>query len=715
MNEIQHLNRRAFLKTTAIAGGGLLLGFHLPWGSHVAAATSDDQEINAWLRIDTDDTVTIVVGQSEMGQGVHTALPMIVAEELEADWQKVRVAFAPVAAAYRNPIFHIQGTGGSTSVRAFYDPLRQAGAAVREMLVAAAAKSWGVSPGECRAEDGKIVHKPSGRKLRYGALAAAAAKLTPPANPALKSREQFRLIGKPTKRLDSPAKVDGSATFGLDVKVPGMLYAAVKASPVFGGKVASLNRKTAKAMAGVKAVVEIPDGVAVVAESYWQAKKALDAVEVKWAEGTRGTLESAGIAQRLRDGLRETGVVAHETGNVEEAFATAASVIEAEYDVPFLAHATMEPMNCTAHVRAKGCEIWAPTQGQERAQLLAAKLTGLPPDKVKVHTTFLGGGFGRRIEGDFVAQAVLLSKAVGTPVKVVWSREEDIQHDFYRPASACHLRGAFDAAGRLLGLTQLIVAPSIMARVYPDRVKDGLDHSSVEGSVSTPYGIPNRRVRYVMKDTGVPVGFWRSVGNSHNAFYVESFIDEIAHATRTDPYEFRRELLASSPRYRAVLEMAATKAGWGKPLPDRRFRGIALHESFGSIVAEVAEVSVSDEGRLRVHRVVCVVDCGRVVNPATVEAQMEGGIVYGLTAALRGEITLKAGRVVQSNFHDYEMLTQAEMPAVEVHILESGAALGGVGEPGTPPICAAVTNAIFAATGKRIRSLPIRKHDLRRA
>ncbi len=715
MSEIHNLSRRAFLKTTAIAGGGLLLGFHLPWESHATAATSAAQEINAWLRIDRDDMVTIVVGQSEMGQGVHTALPMIVAEELEANWQKVRVEFAPVAAAYRNPIFHIQGTGGSTSVRGFYDPLRQAGAAAREMLVAAAANSWGVSPGECRVEDGVIVHKPSGRKLRYGVLAAAAAKLTPPANPPLKSREQFRLIGKPTKRLDSPAKVDGSAIFGLDVKVPGLLYAAVKACPVFGGKVASLNRKAAKAMSGVKAVLEIRDGIAVVAESYWQAKKALDTVEVKWAEGTQVTLDSAQIAQRLRDGLRETGVVAKETGNVEKAFAAAAKVIEAEYDVPFLAHATMEPMNCTAHVRAQGCEVWAPTQGPEAAQLLAAKLTGLPPDKVKVHTTFLGGGFGRRFEGDFVAQAVLLSKAVGKPVKVVWSREEDMQHDFYRPASACHLRGAFDAAGRLLGLTQLLVAPSIMARVFPDRVKGGLDQSSVEGSVSTPYGIPNRRVRYVMKDTGVPVGFWRSVGNSHNAFYIESFIDEIAHATRTDPYEFRSELLASNPRHRAVLEMAATKAGWGKPLPDHRFRGIALHESFGSIVAEVAEVSVSDEGRLRVHRVVCAVDCGHVVNPATVEAQMEGGIVYGLTAALKGEITLKAGRVVQGNFHDYEMLTQAEMPAVEVHILESGAALGGVGEPGTPPIFAAVTNAIFAATGKRIRSLPIRKHDLRKA
>lgn len=702
----RRLTRRAFLASAA--GGGLLLGFRLPR----AAGAGGDSRMNAWLRISPDGSVTVVVPSAEMGQGISTALPMIVADELGADWSRVRFEFAPVADAYRNPGLGAQATGGSTSVREWYAPLRRAGAAAREMLVSAAAATWGVGADECAARQGQVLHAASGRALGFGALAGAAATIPPPARPRLKPREELGLIGTRVRRLDTPPKVEGSAVFGMDVRLPGLLHAAVRACPVLGGSVAGVNTAHAPSLPGVRAIVSIPGGVAVVAESWWQARQGLEAVEIQWNEGRNASLDSGEISRRLREGLRERGAPAAGSGEVSRAFARAARIVEARYEVPFQAHAPMEPMTCTAHVTARGCEIWAPTQSPQLAQSVAMQLTGLDTKQVRVHTTFLGGGFGRRFEPDFVVQAVLASKAVGQPVKVTWSREEDLRHDFYRPASVSHLRAALGARGRLEGWTQRLVMPSIAQRLFPAMVRDGVDRSSVQGAADLPYDLPHRSLHLVTKDTGVPVGFWRSVGHSHNAFYVESFLDEVAHAVRRDPYTLRRELLARRLRHLAVLDLAATKAGWGGRLPRGRALGLALHESFGSIVAQVAEVSVGAGRRLRVHRVVCAIDCGQVINPDTVEAQMESAIAFGLTAALASEITIRGGRVEQGNFDDYPLLGMAEMPAVETHIVDSDAAPGGVGEPGMPPIAPAVANALFALTGRRLRRLPIRPADL---
>lgn len=703
------LNRREFLELTGAAGAGLVIAFSLPGCGRERGPAAAPTPLNAWLRIGDDESILIVVDRSEMGQGVTTSLPMLLADELEADWSKVRIEFAPAAQEYINPLFGMQGTGGSTSVRAAWMPLRKAGAQAREMLISAAAQQWQVDRSECRAEQGAVVHTPSRRRVTYGQLVPVAATLPVPEDPPLKDPKDWKIIGTRVPRLDTPAKVDGSAEFGIDVKVPGLLVAVVARCPVFGGKVKSFDATKAQAVPGVRQVVQISTGVAVVAEGYWPALKGREALEIEWDEGPNARVSSQSIAQLFAQRSTRPGAVARREGSADAALATAATQLDAVYEAPFLAHACMEPMNCTAHVRADGVDIWTPTQFQTGAQQMGAQIGGVTPDKVNVHTTYLGGGFGRRFELDFIQEALETSKTVNAPVKVIWSREDDVQHEYYRPASYHRLRAGLGSNGRPVAWSHRIVAPSIMARVFPNTVRNGLDQETVEGAVGLPYAIPNVHVDYVLTDTGIPVGFWRSVNNSFNAFVVECFIDELAHAAKQDPYEYRRTLLANAPRHLAALELAASKAGWGSALPAGVSRGIAVHKSFESFVAQVAEVSVSQDGTVRVHRVVCAVDCGPVVNPSIVEAQMESGIVYGLTAALYGEITIDRGRVVQSNFHDYPMLQLAQMPKVEVYIVPSTDAQGGAGEPGTPPIAPAVCNAIFAATGKRVRKLPIGK------
>jgi len=709
------LDRREFLKKSAAGGTALVIGFYLPskYEALAAGPPSEPASLNAWVRIAPNDTVTLMIDKSEMGQGVVTSLAMLLAEELELDWKKIKTEFAPAAPAYFNPLFGVQGTGGSTSVRASWGPLTKAGAAAREMLIAAAAQQWYVDPSACRAENGAVVHTATNKRLNYGALVEEAAKLAVPANPALKGPKNYKYIGKPVKRLDTPAKSNGKAGFGIDVRLPNMQYAVVARCPVFGGKVKSFDATKAKAVRGVKQVLQISSGVAVVADNTWSAMEGRRALQIEWDEGPNASVSSESIRKLYLENAEKTGAIARKDGDVETALAGAAKKVEAGYEVPFLAHATMEPMNCAADVRTDGCDIYAPTQFQTFNQNTGAKLTGLKPEQVRVHTTFLGGGFGRRAEQDFVAEAVEISKASGAPVQVTWSREDDMQHDFYRPAAYTKLTGGLDSDGWPVAWKSRIVSPSIMSRFFPGSVKNGIDESSVEGQANSKYAIPNFLVEYVLTETGVPVGFWRSVGNSQNGYITECFTEELAKAAGKDSFEFRRKLLANAPRHRGVLELAAEKAGWGKPLPAGQTRGIAVVESFGSFVAEVAEVSVNRKsGEVRVHRVVCAVDCGRHVNPDIIAAQMEGGIVYGLTAALKGQITIAKGRVEQSNFNDYEMLRINEMPKVEVHIVPSNEAPGGCGEPGTPPIAPAVCNAIFAATGKPIRRLPIRAEDL---
>ena len=714
------VDRREFLQSAAAGVTGLVIGFYLPnrLGARAAAAEALAFAPNAWIRIGTDETVTLVIDKSEMGQGVSTSLSMLIAEELECDWKKIRTVFAPAAKEYANPIFGMQGTGGSTSVRGMWTPLQKAGAQAREMLITAAAERWGVDKGVCRAEDSQVIHaqikeRPNER-LSYGSLAEAAGKLPVPSDVKLKDPKEFRIVGKAMKRLDSADKSCGRSEFGIDVRQPGMLHAVVARCPVFGGKVASFNADKAKAVPGVKQALQISSGVAVVADNTWSAMQGREALEIKWEEGPNAALTSAAIRKMLEEGASKPGgAVARKEGDVTAGFAGAAKKIEAVYEAPFLAHATMEPMNCTAHVRADGCDVWAPTQFQGLAQMMAAKIAGLKPEQVNIHTTYLGGGFGRRAEQDFVIEAVEISKAAGAPVQVTWSREDDMQHDFYRPASYSRFEAGLDAEGWPVAWSNRIACPSIMSRFIPGAVKDGLDESSVEGAADLPYAIPNIFVDYQLTETGIPVGFWRSVGHSQNAFFSECFLDELAAASGKDPYEFRRRLLQKAPRHLGVLELAATKAGWGEALPAGRYRGIAVLKSFESYVAEVAEVSVDKKSSgVRVHGVVCAVDCGRTVNPLTIEAQMQSAIVFGMTAALKGEITINKGRVEQGNFDEYQMLRMNEMPKVEVHIMPSDQPASGIGEPGTPPIAPAVCNAIFAATGKRIRRLPIRPEEI---
>ena len=697
------LTRREFLHTSAVGGAGLVITFYLPAKAELhGQGTQLSFQPNAWLQIDPEDNVTIWVGKSEMGQGVRTSLPMIVAEELDVDWTRVRIEPA-LADSHK---YGNQLTGGSTSVRTSWEPLRKAGAQARAMLIAAAAQSWGVAADSCRTENGFVVHEASGRRARYGSLAEAAANLPVPEKPPLKNPKDFRIIGQSLSRLDIPAKVDGSAQFGIDVRVPAMLFAVVARCPVFGGKPARFDATRAKAVKGVRAVAPISSGLAVVAESTWAAMEGRKALDVTWNEGPHAALTSAEISRRFARLAAGPAAVAREEGDAEAALKRAARKLEAVYEVPFLAHATLEPMNATAHVRPGSCEIWAPTQFPSMAQQVAGKIAGLPPDKVTVHITLLGGGFGRRAEADYVVDAVETSKAVRAPVQVLWTREDDMQHDVYRPASYHVLRAGLDAEGRLIAWTHRVVAPSIGAQ-RGEKLESGLDRSAVDGAAELPYAIPNMRVDYVMANTAVPTGYWRSVYASQTAFANECFLDEIAVAARKDPVELRRALLNKAPHHKAVLELVAEKSGWGQALPPGRFRGLAVHGSFHSYTAEVAEVSLAKDGTPRVHRVVCAIDCGLPVNPAGVASQMQSGVVYGLSAALRGKITIDKGRVQQSNFDDYQVLRFDEMPRVEVHIVPSTEPPTGTGEPGLPPIAPAVANAVSAARGQRVRKLPI--------
>ena len=707
------VDRRGFLKMGAAGATGLLIGFYLPERVEALGGAPESAiALNAWIHVGTDDIVTILIDKSEMGQSILTGLAMLASEELECDWKKVRTEFAPADNAYVNPQFGVQGTGGSSATRTSWEPLRKAGAAARVMLLEAAAQEWNVDKSECRAENGAILHAATKRQLTYGSLAAAAAKLRVPQDVPLKDPRQFQIIGQPAKRLDTPDKVNGSAQYGIDVRQPGMAYAVVARCPVFGGKVASFDAGKAKAVPGVKDVIQISDGVAVIADNTWTAMQGRRALEVKWDEGPNAEVTSASISKLLADGARRPGYTARKQGDAEAGLRGAAQIIEAEYEVPFLAHATMEPQNCTAHVRGDRCDVWAPTQNQTNTQNLAAKITGLDPKAVFVHTTFLGGGFGRRFETDFVGEAVEISKAIREPVKVTWSREDDIQHDYYRTASHAHFTAGLDADGWPVVWVNRIACPSLMARFGP--LKDNFDRRSVEICDSVPYAIPNILVDYQLTDTGIPIGFWRSVGASQNGFFLESFIDEIAVAGKKDPFELRRRLLAKSPRHLAVLEKAAEKSGWGTPLPADRSRGIAVVSSYFGYVAQVIEISVNREARtLKVQRVVCALDCGRIVNPGSIDAQVKSSVVYGLTAALRGAITIDRGRVQQKNFNDYQVLRAHEMPVVDVHIIPSEEAPTGAGEFTLPPVAPALCNAIFAATGNRVRRLPIQPEDLR--
>jgi isoquinoline 1-oxidoreductase beta subunit len=721
MSEIHNLSRRGFLKAGAFVGGGLILGVYLPqFRDAVQGADEKGRTFapNAFVRIGTDDTVTVIVNHSEMGQGPYTSVPMVVAEELEADWSKVRFEAAPVDPAYNHAVYGIQMTGGSTSTWSEWERLRKAGAAARLMLIAAAADTWQVEPATCRAENGQVLHPASKRSLSFGKLAEKAASLKPPQNVPLKDPKDFKLIGKATRRLDTPDKTNGKAVFGLDVTVPGMLVALVARPPVFGGKMKSYSADKAKAVPGVRHVVAIERGVAVVADGFWPAKLGREALEVVWDEGPLATLDSQAQGKHYAELAQKPGAVARKVGDAAAALGKAAKKFEAVYDLPYLAHATMEPMNCVADVRADRCEIWTGTQFQTVDRDAAARDAGLKPEQVQLHTTLLGGGFGRRAVPDshFVREAVQLSKAVKAPVKVIWTREDDTRGGYYRPRAYHAVSAGLDARGVPVAWQQRIVCQSFIAGTPFEAVviKDGVDETAVEGAKDLPYQIPNLLVDWQQAPGGVPTLWWRSVGHSHSAFVIETFVDELAHAAGKDPFEFRRGLLGKDSRHLRVLETVAEKAGWGKPPPEGRGRGIALHESFGSFVAHVVEVSLSPQGKLKIHRVVCAIDCGQVVNPDTVRAQLEGGTVFGLTAALYGEITFEKGRVKQRNFHDYRMLRMHEMPVVEAHIVPSKDKMGGVGEPGVPPVAPALANALFALTGKRIRRLPIRPEDLKK-
>jgi isoquinoline 1-oxidoreductase subunit beta len=721
MNEIVNLSRRSFLKTGAVVSGGLVLGLSVPMRKNSGKAFADSggpAVLNAFVRIAPDDTVTVIVNKSEMGEGVYTSMPMLLAEELECDWKKVRVEPAPVAPVYNHTAFGTQLTGGSTSVPSEWERMRKMGAAAREMLIAAAAETWGVDRASCRAENSMVVHS-SGKKLTYGELAEKAAKMIVPDQIALKDPSKFKIIGRPTPRLDTPVKVTGKALFGIDAKVPGVLTALVARAPVFGGKVKSFSAAKAMAVPGVKEVVQVPTGVAVAADNFWSAKKGRDVLEVIWDEGPLAGLSTPGLRQEYANLAKTPGATAKNEGNAEEALKAAQKRVDAEYEVPYLAHATMEPLNCLVDLRPSSCDIWTGTQAQTWDRDAAANILGFKPEQVRVHTLFLGGGFGRRANphSDFVSEAAEVAKAIKKPVRVIWTREDDMTGGYYRPMWYDRLSAGLDAKGSLTAWRHTIVGQSIMEGTTFEKAmtKGGVDEASVEGAADSPYEIPNFFVSLHSPKTGVPVQWWRSVGHSHTGFVVESFMDEMAFAAGKDPYEFRRNLLAKHPRHRGVLDLAARSAGWGTPGAPGRARGIAMHESFGSFVAQVAEVSVSPEGEVRVHKVVCAVDCGRTVNPSTIEAQMESGIVYGLTAALYGAMTFKNGRVQQTNFDTYPLLRIGEMPLVEVHILQTNEHPGGIGEPGTPPIAAAVANAIFAATGKRVRRLPIDQEALRKA
>ena len=721
------MKRRDFLKTTATLGSGLLISAYIPQWNKVTAKTLSGTSVdathpfapNAFVRIGTDDSITIIANHSEMGQGVYTSLPMLLAEDLECDWSKVRVEGAPVDAAYNHTAFGIQMTGGSTSTTSEYDRFRKMGAMARLMLVSAAAQSWNVDPQACHAEQGFVIHAASGKRASFGSLAELASQQTPPTNIPLKDPKEFTLIGKAVHRLDTPSKTNGTAQFGLDVYIPGMLTAVVARAPVFGGKVVSFKAEKAKAVPGVVNVSQVPSGVAVIASGFWPAKLGREELDITWNDGPGKDLSSVAMREEFAKTSRTPGLIARKVGDPSAAMAGAARKVTAEYEVPYLSHSMMEPLNTVVDLHEDRCEIWTGTQFQTGDRAAAAKVAGLKPEQVQIHTTLLGGGFGRRANpfSDFVSEAVEVAKVAKVPVKVVWTREDDIRGGWYRPMWYDHFEAGLDAQGNPVAWTHTIVGQSIMTGTMFESfgVKNGVDSASVEGAADILYGIPNVQVDLHSPKNLVPVQWWRSVGHSHTGFSVETFLDEVAHAGGKDPYQLRRTLLAGQPRMLAVLDLAAKKANWDSPLPAGRARGIAGHFSFDSYVAQVAEISIEKDGTLHVHKIVAAVDCGRVVNPDTVKAQIEGGIIFGLTAALKTEITLQNGRIQQSNFHNYPMLRMFEAPEIEVYIVESTEKPTGVGEPGVPPVAPAVANAILALTGKPIRRLPIKAEDLRSA
>jgi isoquinoline 1-oxidoreductase beta subunit len=718
-----HIGRRTFVATAAVVGGGLSLGFPLPFGGKVVRAADGSPEINAWVVIRPDDTVVIRVARSEMGQGTLTGLAQLVAEELECDWSKVVTEFpTPGQNVARKRVWRDFSTGGSRGIRDSHQYVREGGAAAREMLLQAAADAFKVTKTELTVANGIITHAPSGRTTTYGKVAEAAAKLEPPKEVKLKDPKDWKIAGKPVKRLDTAPKVDGRLVYSIDVKLPNMLNAAVKASPVFGGKLKGYDEAKVAGLAGVKKVVRVGDNaVAVVADTWWHAKSALDQLPIEWDEGPNAQLSSAAIADTLKEGLAaEQAFVGNQAGDIKAALAGAANTVEAVYGVPYQHHATMEPMNATALYTEDKLEVWCPTQNGEAALAVAAEASGLPVAKCDVHKTILGGGFGRRGRSDYVAQAVQVAKQLpGTPVKLIWSREEDMTHGTYHPVTLCKLVGALDAQNNLVGLRVRISGQSILTALLPARLENGKDPITFQGlnpggaEGQFGYAIPNLLIDHAMRNPGVPPGFWRGVNTNPNAIYLECFMDELAHAAGQDPLAFRQKLI--KPKHRAVLEAAAERGGWGKPAPAGVHRGLAQFMGYGSYVAACAEVSVDSGGKLKIHRIVAATDCGHAVNPAQIERQVSGSFVFGLSAALYGECTVKDGRIEQENFDTYNVMRINEMPKVETIIMPSGGFWGGVGEPTIAVAAPAVLNAIFAATGKRVRTIPLKNHDLRRA
>ncbi|CAB3804288.1 xanthine dehydrogenase family protein molybdopterin-binding subunit [Paraburkholderia fynbosensis] len=712
------LSRRQFLKMFSAAGGGLMLGIAFPTAVDAAPIVPDSSEANvfapdAFIRIAPSGQVTLIMPRVEMGQGSYTSIPMLIAEELEIALDNIALEHAPANdVLYRDPVIGSQITGASASTRSEWLPMRQAGAACRVLLVNAAAMNWKADPASCRAENGTVRHVPTGRTLSYGPLSVLAAKLPLPHNVALKDPRTFKLVGTPVKRLDARAKVDGSAGFGIDVRVPGMRIATVAASPVVGGRLKSVDARRALQIAGVKQVVQIDDAVAVVADHMWAAKQGLAALVIEWDDGVNARFSNASLIAKMEQASANDGVVAQHIGDVANALNGKGNRIEARYELPFLAHATMEPMNCTVHVTLDGCDVWCGTQVPARAQATAAEVTGLSLEKVRVHNQYLGGGFGRRLEVDYVTQSVRFAKQVQGPVKFVWSREEDIQQGLPRTYYLNRFEALLDSSGQPQAWAHKVTGAAVMARYLPSTFKNGVDPDAVNGAINLLYDIPNVKVNYVRYETPMPIGKWRGVGPTHNVFVVESFMDELAHAAGKDPFEYRRALLAHQPRAKRVLETAASEAGWTTPLPAakrgvRIGRGISVQFAFASYLAEVAEVEVNEQGQVRIRRIVCAVDCGHTVNPDTIRAQIEGGIVFASSAVLWGEITFRNGRIEQGNFNDYRVMRINEAPAIETHIIDSAEAPGGIGEAGTSALFPAVANAVAAATGTRIRKLPI--------